>query len=194
MKVGLGWECFDHARDLKRFAIAKFKGLSHWIAIGKVTLRALFGEDDCVGRIECCCGISCNEGDGKDVEKAPFRVVEIFLYDIIRFSADGLASPSQSRAMGYLWKSFFQGFRYGYRYNGNGPFVVAVSGVPQNAIDLVGIFVKLIVAQFVLYKEHDQHTARNTNGEPRDVDKRIDFVTQECADGDGDVVFEHVSS
>ena len=178
MKVGLGWEFFDHARDLEGCTIVEFKGLSHWVAIGKVALRALFSEDDCVGRIECCCGISCNERDGKDIEKAAFCIVEIFLYDIIRFPADGLASPSQSRAMGYLRISFFQGFRYGYRYNGNGPFVVAVSGIPQNAIDLVGIFVKLIVAQFVLYKEHDQHAARKTNGESRDVDKRIDFVTQ----------------
>ena len=94
MKVGLGWECFDHARDLKRFAIVEFKGLPHWVAIGKVTLRALFCEDDGVGCVECCCGISRDEGNGKDIEKAAFCVVEIFLGDIIRFSADGLASAS----------------------------------------------------------------------------------------------------
>ena len=189
----LGWKCFDHARDLERFAIVELKGLPHWIAIGKVTLRALFGEDDGVGCVECCCGISRDEGDGKDVEKAAFHVVEIFLGDVIRFPADGLTFSSQSRAVNDLWKLFFQGFRYGNFNIGNGPFVVAVSGVPQNAIDPVGIFVKSIVAQFVLYKEHDQHAARNTNGESRDVDKRIDFVTQECADGDGDVIFEHGS-
>ena len=194
MKVGLGWECFDHARYLKRFAIVEVKGLSHWVAIGKVTLRALFGEDDGVGRIECRCGISRDEGDGKDIEKAAFCVVKIFLDDIIRFSVDSLTFSSQSRAVDYLRISFLQCFRYGYRYIGNSPFVVAVSGVPQNAMDLIGIFVKSIVAQFVLYKEHDQHTARNTNGESRYIDKRIDFVAQECTDGDGDVVFEHVSS
>ena len=110
MKVGLGWECFDHARDLERCTIVEFKGLSHWIAIGKVTLRALFGEDDCVGGVECCCGISRDEGNGKDIEKATFRVVEIFLDDMIRFSSEGLAFSSQSRAMGYFWISFSQGF------------------------------------------------------------------------------------
>ena len=100
-------KCFDHARDLKRFAIVEVKGLSHWIAIGKVTLCALFGEDDGIGRIECCCGISRDEGDGKDIEEAAFRVVEIFLDDIIRFSENRLTLSSQSRAVDYFWKLFF---------------------------------------------------------------------------------------
>ena len=62
----------------------------------------------------------------------------------------------------------------------------------DDAMNTVGFAVVAVIAEFVLEIEEDQRAAREADCETDDVDEGVGFVACEVADGDGDVVFEHL--
>ena len=59
-------------------------------------------------------------------------------------------------------------------------------------VDVVRFFVKAVVAQFVADEEHDQQATRQPHSQPGDVDKRVALVLAQSAQGDFEVVLDHV--
>ena len=49
-----------------------------------------------------------------------------------------------------------------------------------------------VIAEFILHKEDDQHTACHTDGQAQYIDHRIPCVLAEISHGDGEIVFEHI--
>jgi hypothetical protein len=54
--------------------------------------------------------------------------------------------------------------------------------------------VEPVKAQLVLDKEHDHNAAGHADGEPEDVDKRIDLVPSQVSKSDYYIIFKHIIS
>ena len=59
------------------------------------------------------------------------------------------------------------------------------------AIDPISFCVKAIEAEFVLNVEQDKDAARHPDGQTGDVDEGINLLSEQIADGDGEVVAQH---
>jgi len=60
-----------------------------------------------------------------------------------------------------------------------------------NSVDIFGIFMELIVAQFVLDPDSDKQAASHTNGQPGDIDEGMAFMPFDVPQSDSQVVFKH---
>ena len=58
-------------------------------------------------------------------------------------------------------------------------------------VDIFGLFMKGVVADFILNPQKDQNAAGHADGQPKNVDKRITQVIFQVPQSKFHVVFEH---
>ena len=139
-------------------------------------------------------GVALYERDGEDVEDRRVRENEVPLVEPVLLIPD---EPAGSRR---LDPGVALDFRVVPRKDGrpgrgrDGRFDRSVRnrGGFRNAVDTVFFLMMLVVGEFVLHVEQDQHAARHADGQPEDVDGRIALVPAQVSQGDGQVVPDHV--
>jgi hypothetical protein len=63
--------------------------------------------------------------------------------------------------------------------------------VVGDAVDIGGVFMEAIKAEFEAYVLKDEKANRDSDGEASDVDGAENFILQENTECDGDVIPEH---
>jgi hypothetical protein len=65
------------------------------------------------------------------------------------------------------------------------PFHSFPQGIhPNQFVDILAVFMKIIIASFKLDIEYDQKKTGHPDGQSKNIDKRVDFISEEVSQGD----------
>ena len=199
-EMGVSGDIFQDAGDgelASHFGVFDGDDFSDWIFTAEEFFCHLLGEEDGVRFLEGGFGVALDEGEGEEFQDVCVGHAEPLAEAFVAVAYPGPAVLSEVDPHGALdfrevvFERGGEGARGANGVAGIGAFGV---GFSEDPVDPVGVFVVPVVAEFILDVEEDEDAAGHADGQAGDVDEGIDFVAEEVAEGDGEVVFEHGGS
>jgi hypothetical protein len=151
--------------------------LAYWVGITKIFAGQFFCEDQIVGFIEACGGVSIDKFVGEDVENRRISKENlIFVEYPILVLEQGITGPSKSgksldlgeflsETGAQCWRSTVETYGLARCYVGR-----------TYAVDAAGFLMVAVISQFMLQVEKNNDSASNASRDTKDIEKIVKLV------------------
>ena len=151
-----------------------------------------FGQDDFVGRPQGRRRVSLDPGEMENGEKRRIGEGDVVFVEDVVLQLEGHIVHGEIPG-----HALDLGDAFGDR-GGEGRWrdppsegLAALTSKDGDEVEVLGVWVELVIAQFVVDPEQDEDGARHPHRQSEDVESRIPLMFDEIAEGDLQIAFEH---